>query len=38
VLCITKFQNDLLKQKFLLRINCKCAKEVLQKDQNIALK
>ena len=32
VLCITKFQSDLLNQKFLLRIDCKSAKEVLQKD------
>ena len=39
VLCITKFQSDLLNQKFLLRIDCKSAKEVLQKDvQNIASK
>jgi hypothetical protein len=34
-----KFQSDLLNQKFLLFINCKFAKEVLQKDvQNIASK
>ena len=39
VLCISKFQSDLLNQKFLLRIDCKSAKEVLQKDvQNIASK
>ena len=39
VLCITKFQSDLLNQKFLLRIDCKSAKEILQKDvQNIASK
>ena len=39
VLCITKFQSDLLNHKFLLRIDCKFAKEVLQKDvQNIASK
>jgi hypothetical protein len=39
VLCITKFQSDLLNQKFLLRIDCNSAKEVLQKDvHNIASK
>ena len=39
VLCITKFQSDLLNQKFLLRIDCKSAKEVLQKDvHNLASK
>jgi hypothetical protein len=39
VLCITKFQSDLLNQKFLLRMDCKSAKEVLQKDvQNLASK
>ncbi|PKI49545.1 hypothetical protein CRG98_030082 [Punica granatum] len=39
VLCISKFQSDLLNQRFLLRIDCKSAKEVLQKDvQNIASK
>ena len=39
VLCITKFQIDLLNQKFLLRVDCKSAKEVLQKDvQNLASK
>ena len=39
VLCITKFQSDLLNQKFLLRVDCKSAKEFLQKDvQNLALK
>jgi len=32
VFCITKFQSDLLNQKFLLRVDCKSAKEVLQKD------
>jgi hypothetical protein len=31
VLCITKFQSDLLNQKFLLSVDCKSAKE-LQKD------
>ena len=39
VLCISKFQIDLLNQKFLLRIDCKAAKHVLEKDvQNIASK
>ena len=39
VLCIIKFQSDLLNQKFLLRIDCKSAKEILQKHvQNIASK
>jgi len=39
VLCITKFQSDLLNQKFLLCVDCKSAKEVLQKDvQNLASK
>ena len=39
VLCISKFQSDLLNQKFLLRIDCKVAKHVLEKDvQNIASK
>jgi hypothetical protein len=39
VLCITKFQSDLLNQNFLLRVHCKSAKEVLQKDvQNLASK
>ena len=39
VLCISKFQSDLLKQKFLIRIDCKSAKHVLEKDvQNIASK
>ena len=39
VLCISKFQSDLLNQKFLLRIDCKAAKHVLEKDvQNIASK
>ena len=42
VLCISKFQSDLLNQKFLLRINCKSAKYVIEKDvekllQNIFL-
>ena len=39
VLCISKFQSDLLNQKFLIRIDCKSAKHVLEKDvQNIASK
>ena len=31
VLCISKFQSDLLNQKFLLRIDCKSAKYVIEK-------
>ena len=39
VLCISKFQSDLLNQKFLLRIDCKSAKDVLEKDvKNLASK
>lgn len=39
VLSISKFQGDLLNQKFLLRLDCKFAKEVLQKNVlNIASK
>ena len=39
VLCISKFQSDLLSQKFLLRIDCKRAKCVIEKDvENIASK
>ena len=39
VLCITKFQSDLLNQRFLLRIDCKSAKYILKKDvENIASK
>ena len=39
VLCISKFQDDLLNQKFLIRVDCKSAKHVLEKDvQNIASK
>lgn len=30
--CILNFQDDLLNQKFLLRIDCKAAKDILQKD------
>jgi len=32
VLCVSKFQDDLFYKKFLLRINCKSTKEILQKD------
>ena len=32
VLCISKFQDDLFVKIFLLRIDCKSAKEILQKD------
>ena len=39
VLCISKFQSDLLNQKFLLRIDCKSAKYVIKKDvENITSK
>ena len=39
VLCISKFQSDLLNQKFLLWIDCKSAKYVIEKDvENIASK
>jgi hypothetical protein len=39
VLCVVKFQTDLLNQKFLIRIDCKSAKHVLEKDvQNIVSK
>ena len=39
ILCISKFQDDLFNKKFLLRIDCKSAKEILQKDvQNIVSK
>ena len=39
VLCIQKFQSDLLNKKFLLKIDCKSAKDVLQKDvKNLASK
>ena len=38
-MCIQKFQSDLLNKKFLLRIDCKSAKDVLQKDvKNLASK
>ena len=39
VLCVLKFQDDLFIKKFLLRIDCKSAKEILQKDvQNLVSK
>ena len=39
VLCISKFQDDLLNQEFLLRVDCKYVKLVLLKDvKNIASK
>ena len=39
VLCISKFQSNLLNQKFLIRVDCKSAKEILQKDvKNLASK
>ena len=39
VLCITKFQEDLVNKEFLLRVDCKSAKEILQKDvKNIVSK
>ena len=39
ILCVSKFQSDLLNQKFLLRIDCKSAKYVIKKDvENITSK
>ncbi|KAG5037703.1 hypothetical protein JHK82_018514 [Glycine max] len=39
VLCISKLQSDLLNQKFLIRVDCKSAKDILQKDvKNLASK
>ena len=39
VLCISKFQDDLLNQEFLLRVDWKSTKSILQKDvKNIASK
>lgn len=39
VLCIYKFQGDLLNQRLLLRVDCISAKEVLEKDvKNVACK
>ena len=38
-MCISKFQDDILNQKFLLRVDGKSAKYVLEKDvQNLASK
>ena len=39
VLCISKFQNDLINKTFVLRVDCKSAKEILEKDvKNIVSK
>ena len=39
VLCIQKFQSDVFNKKVLLRVDCKSAKEILQKDvQNLVSK
>ena len=39
VLCIQKFQSNVFNKKFLLRVDCKSAKEILQKDvQNLVSK
>ena len=39
VLCISKFQSDLLNQIFTNRVDCKSTKDVLQKDvKNLASK
>lgn len=36
---ILKFQDDLLNQKFLLRVDCKATKDILEKDvKNLASK
>ena len=32
VLCITKFQDDLINKEFVLKVDCKSAEEILQKD------
>ena len=38
-MCVSKFQEDILNQKFLIRVDCKSVKYVLQKDiKNIASK
>ena len=37
VLCISKFQSDLLNQRFLLHIDCKSAKYVIEKMLKILL-
>lgn len=39
VLCVSKFQDDLLNQHFLIRVDCKSAKDILLKDvKNLASK
>jgi len=39
VLCVSKFQNDLINKTFVLRVDCKSAKEILEKDvKNIVSK
>ena len=39
VLCVSKFQDDLLNQKFLIRVDCQSAKDILLKDvKNLAFK
>ena len=39
ILCIQKFQDDVFNRKFILRFNCKNAKETFKKDvQNIVSK
>ena len=39
VLCILKFQSNVFNKKFLLQVDCKSAKEILQKDvKNIVFK
>ena len=39
VLCIQKFQSDVFNKKFLFRVDCKSAKEILPKDvQNLVSK
>ena len=39
ILCIQKFQSDVFNKKFLLLVDCKSAKEILQKDvQNLVSK
>ena len=39
VLCVSKFQNDLINKTFTLRVDCKSAKEILEKDvKNIVSK
>ncbi|KAG4953874.1 hypothetical protein JHK87_039468 [Glycine soja] len=39
VMCISKFQSDLLNQNFLIRVDCKSAQDILQKDvKNLASK